>query len=97
MPFPTSLVISHAIMSSNIILILGTGPNVGIHITRHFSENGYKTAAVARNPSVDVNNAADLVIKADFSDASNIKAIFVEVKKKLGVPNVVVYNGTSPN
>ena len=80
-------------MSSNIILILGAGPNVGIHITRHFSEKGYKSAVVARNPSVDVTNAADLVIKADFSDASNIKAVFEEVKEKLGVPNVVVYNG----
>ncbi|PVH85805.1 NAD(P)-binding protein, partial [Cadophora sp. DSE1049] len=77
---------------SNIILVLGAGPNVGIHITKYFSEKAYKTAAVARNPSEEVIKAADLVIKADFSDASNIKPIFDEVKEKLGIPNVVVYN-----
>ncbi|KAG4437898.1 hypothetical protein IFR05_006617 [Cadophora sp. M221] len=79
-------------MASNIILILGAGPNSGYHITKYFSDKSYKTAAVARNPSDEVVKAADLVIKADFSDASNIKAIFDEVREKLGVPNVVVYN-----
>jgi hypothetical protein len=35
----------------------------------------------------------DLTIKADLEDPSVVKAIFDKVKAKLGVPNVVVYNG----
>lgn len=80
-------------MSSNIILILGAGPNIGLHITKFFHSKSYHTAVVARNPSEELIKAADLVIKADFSDATNIRGIFDEVKEKLGVPNVVVYNG----
>ena len=79
-------------MASNIILILGAGPNSGYHITKYISDKSYKTAAVARNPSEELVKAADLIIKADFADASNIKAIFSEVGDKLGVPNIVVYN-----
>lgn len=80
-------------MASNIILILGAGPNSGLEIIKYFSDKSYKTVAVARNPSEEISKVADLVIKADFSDAANMKAIFDKVREKLGVPNVVVYNG----
>jgi NAD(P)-dependent dehydrogenase (short-subunit alcohol dehydrogenase family) len=80
-------------MAENIILVLAAGPNVGLHVAKHFSTKGYKTALVARNPGKDIIEAADLVVKADFSGPKGIKAVFKEVKEKLGVPNVVVYNG----
>ncbi len=80
-------------MSTNIVLVLGAGPNTGYQVTKYFSDNFYKTAAVARNPSEQLVKAADLVVNADFSDVANMKAIFDEVKEKLGIPNVVVYNG----
>ncbi|KAH7364127.1 hypothetical protein BKA65DRAFT_522652 [Rhexocercosporidium sp. MPI-PUGE-AT-0058] len=69
------------------------GDKVGGNVSwLFFSDKSHKTATVARDPSEELVKAADLVIKADFSDASNIEAIFDEVKEKLGVPNVVVYN-----
>lgn len=78
---------------SNIILILGAGPNVGLFLATHFSKNSFKTAVVSRNPSSKLSEAADLAIAADFQDPKGIKGVFEEVKGKLGVPNVVVYNG----
>ncbi len=80
-------------MSSKVILVLGAGPNVGLSIVKHFSENGYKTTAVSRNPTAELSKIADLALSADFSKPESIKLIFDEVKSKLGVPNVVVYNG----
>lgn len=82
-------------MSSNIILVLGAGPNIGLHTIKYFSSKGFKTAAASRNPSAELASAADLVVKCDFADPASIKGLFEAVKEKLGVPNVVVYNGSS--
>ncbi|CCD45372.1 hypothetical protein BofuT4_uP120780.1 [Botrytis cinerea T4] len=79
---------------SQIVLILGGGPNVGLNIARVFSSKGlYKTVIVSRNPKEELIKAADLSLQADFTDPNSIKRIFDEVKQKFGVPNVVVYNG----
>jgi NAD(P)-dependent dehydrogenase (short-subunit alcohol dehydrogenase family) len=80
-------------MAQNIILVLGAGPNVGLHVAKYFGQKGFKTAAVSRNPTEELRSAVDLTIKADLEDPEVVKAIFDEVKAKLGVPNVVVYNG----
>ena len=80
--------------TQNILLVLGAGPNVGRSIAQHFSKVGsYKTILVSRNPSTSIKESCDLVISADFEDAKCINGIFEEVKEKIGVPNVVVYNG----
>jgi NAD(P)-dependent dehydrogenase (short-subunit alcohol dehydrogenase family) len=78
---------------SDIILILGAGPNVGFSLVKLFSAKGFKTAIASRSPKAELSAAADLAVKADFEDPSGIKAVFKEVREKLGVPNVVVYNG----
>jgi NAD(P)-dependent dehydrogenase (short-subunit alcohol dehydrogenase family) len=78
-------------MAQNIILVLGAGPNVGLHVAKYFGEKGFKTAAVSTE---EVRNTVDLTIKADLEDPSVVKAIFDEVKATLGVPNVIIYNGT---
>ncbi|KAF4626633.1 hypothetical protein G7Y89_g11523 [Cudoniella acicularis] len=80
---------------SDIILILGAGPNVGFSLVKLFSAKGFKTAIASRSPKAELSAAADLVVKADFEDPSSIKAVFKEVREKLGVPNVVVYNAAS--
>ncbi|CAD6441271.1 0ef69fec-2fc4-44f8-be79-e7e7f2f6ccaa [Sclerotinia trifoliorum] len=81
---------------SNIILILGGGPNVGLNVARVFSTKGsYKTVSVSRTPKGELTKATDLSIQADFNDPNSIKTIFDEVKQKFGVPNVVVYNAYS--
>jgi NAD(P)-dependent dehydrogenase (short-subunit alcohol dehydrogenase family) len=82
-------------MSSSVVLILGAGANIGSHVAQKFSTNGYKVATASRSPKPDHSKTIDLTLKADFSNPSSIKDIFVEVKTKLGLPSVVIYNGQS--
>ncbi len=82
-------------MSSRIILILGAGPNIGLHVAQKFAQNGFKVAIAGRSIKPEVSKNADLSIKADFSTPASVKPIFEEVKSKLGLPNVVIYNGLS--
>jgi hypothetical protein len=84
-------------MTSPIILILGGGGAVGSAVAQKFFKNGFKVALAYRTlkPTTDETKEF-LQIKADFSDSSTITSVFAEVKEKLGVPNVVVYNGPYP-
>ncbi|MCJ1474214.1 hypothetical protein MMC13_002872 [Lambiella insularis] len=82
-------------MSTSVVLILGTGPNVGLSVASKFAAEGWKVAAVSREPKDDIKKVAHHVIAADFSEPSGISNIFKEVEAKLGIPNVVVYNAWS--
>ena len=66
---------------------------MGFALVKLFSAKGFKTAIASRSPKADLLVAADFAVKADFEDPSSIKAVFKGVRKNLGVPNVVVYNG----
>ena len=78
--------------TSPVLLILGSGPNVGHHVARVFIAKGYKVALASR--SVKEENNADLVrISADLADPHCVKGIFSKVEASLGLPSVVVYNG----
>lgn len=79
----------------SVVLILGAGPNIGHHVSRYFSDKGYKTAIVSRTITDAVPKPADLLIQADLSDPTTVKSAFEECRKHLGVPNVIVYNGKS--
>ncbi|TAQ91473.1 hypothetical protein B7494_g164 [Chlorociboria aeruginascens] len=78
-------------MSAPIILILGAGPNVGASVFQKFATHGYKTALVSRTQR-SLSPSPDVAITADISSPAAIKPIFDEVREKLGVPDVVVYN-----
>lgn len=82
-------------MSSRIILILGAGPNIGLQAAQKFAQQGYKVAIAGRSVKPEVAKHADLSVQADFSVPSSVNGVFEEVKAKLGVPGVVVYNGMS--
>jgi NAD(P)-dependent dehydrogenase (short-subunit alcohol dehydrogenase family) len=78
--------------TSPVLLILGSGPNVGHHVARAFVAKGYKVALASR--SAKEENNADLVrISADLADPSCVKGVFSKVEASLGLPSVVVYNG----
>jgi NAD(P)-dependent dehydrogenase (short-subunit alcohol dehydrogenase family) len=79
-------------MPAKIILVLGAGPRTGLSIIKKFSQNGYKTIGVAGTPSPELLKTADLAISADLSKYESVKSIFSEVRSKIGIPNVVVYN-----
>ncbi|KEZ43940.1 putative Short-chain dehydrogenase [Scedosporium apiospermum] len=80
--------------TSPVLLILGSGPNVGHHVARVFIAKGYKVALASR--SVKEENNADLVrISADLADPHCVKGIFSKVEASLGLPSVVVYNASA--
>jgi NAD(P)-dependent dehydrogenase (short-subunit alcohol dehydrogenase family) len=82
---------------SKTILLLGAGKMVGEGIASHFHQAGYKVALASRSGNFpwDTKNSY-LHVKADFADPSSVEGVFEKVKSEYGVPNVVVYNSTSP-
>jgi NAD(P)-dependent dehydrogenase (short-subunit alcohol dehydrogenase family) len=78
---------------SQVILILGAGPNIGQAVARTFASKGYKVALAAR--SLDEADSTDnqLNIKVDFANSDDVVNAFEKVKKVFGIPSVVVYNG----
>ena len=81
--------------TSPVILILGAGPKVGLPVAEAFASKGYKVAIAARslNEADSTNN--QLNIKSDFANPEDVLNAFVKVRKELGIPSVVVYNGKS--
>ncbi|TVY51739.1 hypothetical protein LCER1_G008053 [Lachnellula cervina] len=80
---------------SKIILILGSGSNIGTHVSRAFVSKGYKVALAARSLSETDNTSSEIHIKADFSDPKAIVGAFSKTKELLGIPSVVIYNAAS--
>lgn len=79
--------------TSPVILILGSGPNIGRHVARAFAAKGYKVALASRSLKEENSNADQVHISADLSDPHSVKGIFSKVEATLGLPSVVVYNG----
>ncbi|KAK4071977.1 hypothetical protein Trihar35433_4041 [Trichoderma harzianum] len=79
-------------MSSKIVLILGYGQRIGAAVARAFASRGYKVAVVCRSDKVADTPDDYLSIKADLSNAYNVEDVFTQVRSKLGIPSVVVYN-----
>jgi NAD(P)-dependent dehydrogenase (short-subunit alcohol dehydrogenase family) len=79
--------------TSPVILILGSGPNIGQHVASAFAAKGYKVALASRSHKEEDGNADQVHISADLSDPRSVKGIFSKVEVSLGLPSVVVYNG----
>ena len=80
-------------MAKKVLLLYGSGPNVGAAILKKFAANEWKTAAVVRTLKDEYKKSADLVLQADLSDAQAIQKVYQETESKLGTPSCVVYNG----
>ena len=78
---------------SPVVLILGSGPNVGHHVSRAFAAKGYKVALASRKLKEDDSDAQQVQIASDLSDPRSVATVFSKVKTSIGVPSVVVYNG----
>lgn len=81
--------------TSPIILILGAGPNIGQAVAKTFASKGYKVALAARSLREADSTENQLNIKSDFANPDDVVNAFTRVKKELGIPSVVVYNGKS--
>lgn len=77
--------------SQPVILVLGAGKRIGTQTAQRFAEGGYKVALVSRQQDGD---AGYTNIQADLTDVKAVETVFEQVRKELGEPSVVVYNGT---
>ncbi|KAJ4147432.1 hypothetical protein LMH87_001952 [Akanthomyces muscarius] len=83
-----------------ILLILGSGANIGQGVARAFSAKGYRVAATSRSEKPKQEQvpayAIDLHITSDLVDAGSILGVFEKVRQALGqAPSVVVYNAAA--
>ncbi|KAJ5619297.1 hypothetical protein N7510_003281 [Penicillium lagena] len=81
--------------TSPVILILGSGPNVGQHVARVFATKGYKVAIASRSRKEEESSADQVHIPTDLSDPHSVRGVFSKVKASLGLPSVVVYNAAA--
>ena len=81
--------------TSPVILILGAGPNIGQAVAWTFASKGYKVALAAWSLREADSTDNQLNITSDFANPDDVVNAFTRVKKVLGIPSVVVYNGKS--
>ena len=78
-----------------VVLILGAGPKIGIPTAQAFASKGYKVAVAARSLKEADSTDDQLNINIDLANPEAVVDAFAKVKKELGVPSVVIYNGMS--
>jgi NAD(P)-dependent dehydrogenase (short-subunit alcohol dehydrogenase family) len=81
-------------MTSQVVLVLGAGANIGKSIAQKFANTGFKVAIASRSLDPELVKTVNSSHKVDFSNPASVKDLFASVKAELGVPNVVIYNGT---
>lgn len=77
---------------SKVLFILGAGPNIGSHVAKAFASKGYKVASASRSETPKWEGA-DLHVPLDLAKPEDVPAAFETVRKQLGEPGVVIYNG----
>lgn len=77
-----------------VLLILGAGSNVGASVAKAFAAKGYKVALASRKDNEEDSSLQHFHISCDLSDPASVPEVFAKVKETLGMPSVVVYNGT---
>ncbi|RYP60692.1 hypothetical protein DL769_007996 [Monosporascus sp. CRB-8-3] len=81
-----------------IILILGSGANIGAAVANRFDKLGYQVALVSRQGGDAPARTPEgyLKIRADLADADAYAGIYSSVREILGgMPSVVVFNAAS--
>lgn len=78
-------------------LIVGSGSGLSASLARLFSREGFKVALAARNtdklaPLCESTGAA--AFACDATDAAQVAQLFQDVERKMGEPDVVVYNAS---
>ena len=81
-------------MTPNIILILGSGPRVGLSVAQKFKAGGYNVAIASRSPDISASTISGfLPITVDLTSIPSIQGAFAQVTSEIGIPSIVVYNG----
>lgn len=76
-----------------VVLILGSGKNIGESVGKYFAAKGYGVAYVSRNVDEDLSKPREMTIRCDLTKPESVADVFERVKSHLGVPTTVVYNG----
>jgi NAD(P)-dependent dehydrogenase (short-subunit alcohol dehydrogenase family) len=63
-------------------------------VAKAFAAKGYKVALASRKKIGEDSNPQHFHISCDLSDPASVPEVFSKVKETLGIPSVVVYNGT---
>jgi len=79
-------------------LIVGSGSGLSASLARLFAREGFKIALAARNtdklaPLCESTGAA--AFTCDATDAGQVAKLFQDVERKMGDPDVVIYNASA--
>jgi NAD(P)-dependent dehydrogenase (short-subunit alcohol dehydrogenase family) len=74
-----------------VALIIGVGAGIGQASATAFAAAGYKVAVASRTQKLDSTQFP--FFEFDASESTKVPALFEKVRKDVGVPTVVVYNG----
>jgi NAD(P)-dependent dehydrogenase (short-subunit alcohol dehydrogenase family) len=72
------------------VLIIGAGSRVGQDTADKFAESGYQVATASRTNKVESKHKHFLF---DASKPEDVTGLFENVRKAVGTPSVVIYNG----
>lgn len=82
-------------MSPLTAFIIGAGTNVGQHTAAALKAKGFQVALGSRKPVFDqLKSEGYFPVAVDAQNPESIKSAFAKINKELGVPSVVIYNGT---
>jgi NAD(P)-dependent dehydrogenase (short-subunit alcohol dehydrogenase family) len=80
---------------SKVAIVIGAGPGLGAAVARRFAREGFHVGVVARKRETVEPLAqaiAGRAYVADTGDAAQVAAVFADIRKDLGAPDVLVYN-----
>jgi NAD(P)-dependent dehydrogenase (short-subunit alcohol dehydrogenase family) len=78
-------------------LIVGAGNGLSASLARLLAREGMRVALAARNPDklADLcNQTGALAFACDAADPTQVAGLFEEVERRIGVPDVVVFNAS---
>jgi short-subunit dehydrogenase len=87
------------------ILVLGSGPGIGVGVASYFAEKGFSTIALLSRNASRLQEDAATVLKtapsaevktytADLADWAGLQSVLSNIEMENGVPEVVVYNAS---
>ena len=86
---------------AKLCVVAGVGPGMGLAIGRRFAAEGYDIAMIARGAEALEHYARELrnersnvqSFPADLGDIMEMTSAFAEIRRRMGDPEVLVYNG----